>query len=66
LQASPEAAQYETLGREDDALLVKMLHAGLPKLPAGQCERLYLLSCCRIICLHSECCGARFPPIPPL
>lgn len=42
-QASPEAAQYETLGREDDALLVKMLAAGLPKLPAGQCA--HVLSC---------------------
>jgi hypothetical protein len=39
MQASPEAAQYETLGREDDALLVKMLAAGLPKLPAGQCAQ---------------------------
>jgi hypothetical protein len=30
-----EAAQYESLGRADDALLVKMLQAGLQKLKAG-------------------------------
>lgn len=30
-----EAAQYESLGRADDALLVKMLEAGLVKLKAG-------------------------------
>ena len=30
-----EAAQYESLGRADDALLVKMLQAGLIKLKAG-------------------------------
>ena len=30
-----EAAQYESLGRSDDALLVKMLQAGLIKLKAG-------------------------------
>ena len=30
-----EAAQYESLGRADDALLVKMLQAGLLKLKAG-------------------------------
>lgn len=35
LQASMEAAQYESLGRADDALLVKMLQAGLIKLKAG-------------------------------
>ena len=35
LQASMEAAQYESLGRADDALLVKMLDAGLVKLKAG-------------------------------
>mmetsp|Transcript_18613 Transcript_18613/g.56177 ORF Transcript_18613/g.56177 Transcript_18613/m.56177 type:complete len:1043 (+) Transcript_18613:379-3507(+) len=34
-KASHDAAQYETLGREDDALLVKMLKAGLSRLPAG-------------------------------
>ena len=44
MQASPEAAQYETLGREDDALLVKMLAAGLPKLPAGQCAQMLATS----------------------
>ena len=34
-QAGMEAAQYESLGRADDALLVKMLQAGLQKLKAG-------------------------------
>lgn len=43
LQASMEAAQYESLGRADDALLVKMLDAGLVKLKAGNhCAFQYL------------------------
>ena len=54
VQASPEAAQYETLGREDDALLVKMLAAGLPKLPAGQCAQCSMLASSKLSCVHPE------------
>ncbi len=42
-----EAAQYESLGRADDALLVKMLQAGLQKLKAGNHGEPECLPCLR-------------------
>ena len=41
-----EAAQYESLGRADDALLVKMLQAGLVKLKAAHSVLSHLCELC--------------------
>ncbi len=50
LQASHDAAQYETLGREDDALLVRMLQAGLHQLTSCSCapraDRIFAVLLC--------------------
>ena len=61
-----EAAQYESLGRADDALLVKMLQAGLQKLKAGNHGGVHHPRCFLQSAFHSSTGGRMLSSLTPV